>query len=44
MVKFRIKQSHLIAMDDNYWEIGGSPSGPNTEIFFDRGIEYDKED
>src|SRR5690554_4577053 len=37
-----IKQSHLIAMDDNYWEIGEGPSGPNTEIFFDRGIEYDK--
>ena len=37
-----IKESHLVAMDDNYWEIGEGPSGPNTEIFFDRGIEYDK--
>lgn len=37
-----IKESHLIAMEDNYWEIGEGPSGPNTEMFFDRGEEYDK--
>ncbi len=25
----------------NFWDIGKGPSGPSTEIFFDRGVEYD---
>lgn len=25
----------------NFWEIGLGPSGPNCEIFYDRGIKYD---
>ncbi len=25
----------------NFWEIGEGPSGPNTEIFYDRGEKYD---
>lgn len=37
-----IKEEHLIAVDNNYWEIGEGPSGPNTEIFFDRGEAFDK--
>lgn len=37
-----IDKNHLIPMKDNYWEIGEGPSGPNTEIFFDRGKEFDK--
>ncbi len=36
-----IKETHLIAVEDNYWEIGEGPSGPNTEIFYDRGSSYD---
>src|SRR5690554_2481377 len=36
-----ISEDHLIAMDENYWEIGEGPSGPNTEIFYDRGEKYD---
>lgn len=36
-----IEESHLIPMDENYWEIGEGPSGPNTEIFYDRGEAYD---
>ena len=36
-----IDESHLIKLANNYWEIGEGPSGPDTEIFYDRGIEYD---
>ncbi len=35
--------SHLIPIEDNFWEIGAGPSGPDTEIFFDRGEAFDPE-
>ncbi|WP_099779992.1 alanine--tRNA ligase [Streptococcus suis] len=35
--------SHLIPLEDNFWEIGAGPSGPDTEIFFDRGTDFDPE-
>ncbi len=38
-----IEHDHLIALDDNFWEIGEGPCGPDTEIFFDRGTKYDPE-
>lgn len=41
-VSLGIDPSHLIKMDSNFWEIGEGPSGPDTEIFFDRGEKYDK--
>lgn len=31
----------MIPIEDNFWEIGAGPSGPDTEIFFDRGEEFD---
>ena len=31
----------ILRTPHNFWEIGEGPSGPNTEIFYDRGIEYD---
>jgi len=31
----------LIPIEDNFWEIGAGPSGPDTEIFFDRGEDFD---
>ncbi|BCR35626.1 alanine--tRNA ligase [Mariniplasma anaerobium] len=37
-----VDPSHLIANADNFWEIGSGPCGPDTEIFFDRGVSYDK--
>ena len=40
-VSLGVKEDHLIALDDNFWEIGEGPCGPDTEIFFDRGIKYD---
>lgn len=36
-------ESHIIPLDDNFWEIGPGPCGPDSEIFFDRGDAYDPE-
>ena len=33
--------THIIPLDGNFWEIGEGPCGPDSEIFFDRGEEYD---
>lgn len=38
-----IDPSHIIRLDGNFWEIGEGPSGPDTEIFYDRGEEFDPE-
>ena len=38
-----VDPSHLIPLEGNFWEIGAGPSGPDTEIFFDRGPEFDPE-
>lgn len=32
--------SHLVPVEDNFWDIGAGPCGPDTEIFYDRGEEY----
>ena len=31
--------AYVIDEEDNFWDIGVGPSGPNTEIFYDRGQE-----
>ncbi|NCA95808.1 MAG: alanine--tRNA ligase [Methanomicrobia archaeon] len=36
-----IKEEKLVPVEDNFWQIGEGPCGPNTEIFFDRGEKYD---
>ncbi|MGT2887072.1 alanine--tRNA ligase [Streptococcus didelphis] len=38
-----VEPSHLIPLKENFWEIGAGPSGPDTEIFFDRGEAFDPE-
>ena len=35
--------SHILKTDDNFWEIGEGPGGPDREIFYDRGEAYDPE-
>jgi alanyl-tRNA synthetase len=33
-----------LGLEDNYWSMGvPGPSGPNSEIFYDRGPSYDRE-
>lgn len=42
-VSLGVEPSHIIKLEGNYWEIGEGPSGPDSEIFYDRGTKYDKE-
>ena len=42
-VSLGVDPSHIIKLEGNYWEIGEGPSGPDSEIFYDRGEKYDKE-
>lgn len=39
--KLGILPNHIVKLADNFWEIGPGPCGPDTEIFFDRGVKYD---
>ena len=39
-----LEESRIIRIEGNFWDIGEGPSGPNTEIFYDRGDEYGKDD
>lgn len=38
-----MEESHLIPLEENFWQIGEGPCGPNTEVFFDRGEKWDKD-
>lgn len=37
-----VNENHIVALEENFWEIGQGPGGPNTEIFYDRGEQYDQ--
>ncbi|WP_413362841.1 alanine--tRNA ligase [Lysinibacillus sp. 3P01SB] len=36
-----IPEERIIRLEGNFWDIGEGPSGPNSEIFYDRGEEYE---
>jgi alanyl-tRNA synthetase len=38
--KVGVPAERIIRIEGNYWDIGEGPSGPNTEIFYDRGPDY----
>lgn len=35
-----VPEERIIRLEGNFWDIGEGPSGPNTEIFYDRGESY----
>ncbi|WP_414053555.1 alanine--tRNA ligase [Macrococcus equi] len=39
-----LTDDRITRIEGNFWDIGEGPSGPNTEIFYDRGENYGKED
>ncbi|MDH2868831.1 alanine--tRNA ligase [Bacillus cytotoxicus] len=38
--KIGVPKERIIRLEENFWDIGEGPSGPNTEIFYDRGEAY----
>ena len=40
-IEVGLDESHLVKLEENFWEIGEGPCGPDSEIFFDRGEKYD---
>ncbi|MGJ9382889.1 alanine--tRNA ligase [Salipaludibacillus sp. CF4.18] len=35
-----LPEERIIRLEENFWDIGEGPCGPNTEIFYDRGEAY----
>ncbi|KRM45367.1 alanine--tRNA ligase [Lentilactobacillus parafarraginis] len=40
--KVGVAPDHIIEIEDNFWDIGQGPSGPDSEIFYDRGADFDE--
>ena len=38
--KIGIPEERIIRLEGNFWDIGEGPSGPNSEIFYDRGPSF----
>lgn len=38
--KVGVPEERIIRLEGNFWDIGEGPSGPNTEIFYDRGERF----
>lgn len=35
-----LPMTHIIDIEDNFWDIGAGPCGPDSEIFYDRGEAF----
>ncbi|RPA59124.1 alanine--tRNA ligase [Aerococcus agrisoli] len=35
-----LSDDHYVPVEDNFWDLGAGPCGPDTEIFYDRGEKY----
>lgn len=35
-----LPEDHIVKVEDNFWDIGEGPSGPDSEIFYDRGQKF----
>lgn len=40
-IKVGMDPTHIRKTDDNFWEIGRGPGGPDTELYYDRGPAFD---
>lgn len=38
--KIGLTDDHIVDVADNFWDIGAGPSGPDSEIFYDRGEAF----
>ena len=38
--KTGVPASHIYEVEDNFWDIGGGPCGPDSEVFYDRGQSF----
>ncbi|MDQ7983048.1 MAG: alanine--tRNA ligase [Spiroplasma sp.] len=43
--EIKVPKDHIIlgTKKTNFWDMGQGPCGPNTEIYYDRGLKYDRE-
>ena len=37
----KLPSNHILKSEDNFWQIGEGPCGPDSEIYYDRGEKYD---
>lgn len=35
-----LPEDHVVEVEDNFWDLGAGPSGPDSEIFYDRGEKF----
>ena len=40
-IEVGLEEDHIARLEGNYWEIGEGPCGPDSEIFYDRGPDFD---